>query len=133
MEKASFRPTMFVVLLATLSLSLLRIHATGDIYKQRVQHIRDLSNSSQKKRIIPYDRMDNKKLLFTWGISFEVWLISTLETGRTHSIIYEERNQQFEPQLQNPSVFITLMGIYNYTDLNSLYFMKDSTEVYTRY
>ncbi|MBK7690129.1 MAG: hypothetical protein IPJ31_03085 [Bacteroidetes bacterium] len=133
MEHGILRPYTVLVVSAALILSLLRINATGAIYKQRVQYIRELSHTSQRKRIIPYEKLDNKKLLFTWGISFEVWLISTLETGSTHSIIYEESNQQFESQLQNPSVFITLMGMYPYKELNSRYFTKDSSVVYSRY
>ncbi len=132
-EHALARPFAYFVVVAAMALSLIRISATANIYRERLDYIREVSNSSFNKRIMPYEKIDSKKLMFTWGISFEVWLISTLETGKTHSVIYEERDHQFEDQLSKQAVFITLMGIYDYAGLNNLYFKKDSVEVYSRY
>ena len=120
-------------LILVISFSILRIKVTSKIYVNRLQYVRQLVNQSPTKRIIPKEKIDDKILQFTWGISFEAWLLSTIEHNKTCHIVYEDYENQFEKEQTNPEIFLTPMGLFPYQELSNQYFKKDINRFYTKY
>lgn len=133
MQEKRFIPACALLIVFSVSLSLMRIHVTRKIYQKRVAYVRTLSAESTAKRMMPKEQVNSHILRFTWGISFEAWLLSNIENERTASVVYEEQDGQFDYLMADPKIFITQMGLYNYEDLNGRYFVKDTVGVYKRY
>lgn len=127
------KPWLRAFMMVSIFISLLRIVVTSEVYKDRLACARKIAEESPTKRIMVLSDAQRHILKYTWGISFEVWLLSTLEHPKTRSVVYEDSIGQFDMFLQDSKKFITLMGIFEYQDLNSQYFKKDSVEVYTHY
>jgi len=133
MHEKMLRTAGMLLISGSLILSLIRIHVTHDLYLQRVAYIRSLSAESAAKRMMPKELVKTDILRFTWGVSFEAWLLSTIEEGKTVSVVYEEQPGQFDYLLNDPKIFATQMGLFKYDELNSRYFVKDSLTYYQKY
>ncbi len=130
-QKWQLASLLFV--LGAVGLSLIRIQVTHKIYRDRVAYIRELVQESTTKRLMPKDKVRSDILRFTWGISFEAWLLSNIELNETRSVVYEEQAGQFDYLLGDAKMFITQMGLYPYKDLDEQYFRKDSLSFYRKY
>lgn len=114
-------------------ISLFQIVNIKKIYTKRLEYVRALSESSQEKRIIPISQLNTTLLKYYWGIAYEVWLLSTLETNQTHHIVCEETSNQFEEERYNKKIFLTNTKNQNYLIIPNLYFSKDTTTHYDVY
>lgn len=133
LENKNLKTVNILFLILVISFSILRIKVTSKIYVNRLQFVRQLVDQSPTKRIIPKEKIDDKILQFTWGISFEAWLLSTIEHNKTCHIVYEDYQNQFEKEKTNPEIFLTPMGLYPYQELSNQYFKKDINRFYTKY
>jgi hypothetical protein len=133
MQSVKLKPFMIGLLCFSLSISMLRMVVTQHGYAKRVEYIRSIVAESPTKRIMPITSLNQSLLKFTWGLPFEVWLLSTIEHHQTRSVAYEEKEHQYDDLLSNSQKMISLMGIYDYHALNTRYFMMDSTSFYTHY
>jgi hypothetical protein len=115
---------------------LLRIVNTHDFYSKRLDWNRDMLSKteefSNKKLIIPPGEGPLDTLLMTWGSSYEFWLLSTMESGVSRSIIIEERQNEFDWALPSNKAFISKWGNFNYADLNKQYFSFNDTTSYMK-
>lgn len=69
----------------------------------------------------------------TWGSSYEFWLLSTLETGESRSIIIEEREGEYDWMLPEKKTFFTKWGGYPYEQFNKKYFKFEDESIYVKY
>lgn len=119
-------------------MSLIFIFNLHPTYIKRTIWHRDLMNSTShlknKKLILAPDdgMLDSLKML--WGVSYEMWLISTIETGESRSVIVEEQAGQYEDATKQTQEFQTPWGQLWYAGLRSDYMrFTDTTTSYIRY
>lgn len=115
-----------------------RVYNAHDIYTTRLNWNRNLlsstSNLSNKKLILTANQAPVDTLFMTWGSSFEIWLLSTIETGISRSIIIEESPNEFDWKMNDSNTLITKWEVFNYADLNRKYFIfNDTSTGYIRY
>jgi len=113
-------------------LGIIRIINTQSIYSDRLSWYREVITDTEdlpnKKIIIPVSEVPQDKLMMTWGSSYEFWLLSTIESGESRSIIIEEIPDEYNWALPGNNAFITKWGAFDYANLNSKYFIfRDST------
>ncbi len=133
MPNLSLKPWLQAFMIVCIFISVLRMMVVSEIYVDRLACVRAITQESHSKRIMVLEDKQKHTLKYTWGVSFEVWLLSTLESHKTNSVVYEDSPGQFDGFLKDSKKFVTLMGIFDYKDLNSQYFKKDSVEMYTHY
>lgn len=115
-----------------------RMYFAHQPYTERVEWLRNLMTEtatlSNNKIIVPAEYAPLDTLLMTWGTSYEFWLMSTIETGTSRSIIIEEHANEFDWALENKSAFISKWGVFEYEDLDKRYFIfKDTETSYIKY
>jgi hypothetical protein len=117
-------------------LCLFRIGKTYQFYATRLnwnrKQITLANNSPNHKLIIPAQLAPKDTLLMTWGTSYEIWLLSTIENNKSASVIVEEQPGEFDWAIQNHKGFITKWGCFDYSTLNSRYFKFFDTSSYTK-
>jgi hypothetical protein len=111
---------------------LMRIWKVSTLYQSRLTIYKKIlattANDPNKKIIYPISEFPKETLLMDWASSYEFWLLSTVETGETRSIIIAYQEDEFDYALSNNHCFITKWGIIDYNELNAPYFIfKDST------
>ncbi len=66
-----------------------------------------------------------------WASPYELWLLSTIETDRSASVIIHPNLNEIQWMQSSKDAFATTWGQFAYRDLNKRYFkFKDSTNVY---
>ena len=113
-----------------------RVYNTHQPYTQRLSWNRDLlkktDNLIQQKIICTAPFAAPKELLTTWGTSYELWLLSTLETGRSRSVVIEEQPGEFDWALPATHSFIVKWGNFPYAVLKPQYFNFSDTTAYVK-
>jgi hypothetical protein len=124
-------------LCAVIFIRLFHIFNTHHLYTDRVSYIsqflEETKNHENKKLIVAADQLDENKLLMTWGFSYECWLISTIETGETRSVVAKENPSELNWALGKNKSFITKWGLFDYKDLPEQYFVFRDTSNYIIY
>lgn len=115
---------------------LIRVYTTHNLYTERLAWNRALLQQTDKlphQKIIytaPFHIPEH--LLTTWGTSYELWLLSTLESGRSRSIIIEDQPGEFDWALPAKQSFIVKWGNFAYSELNPRYFNFTDTSTYVK-
>jgi len=96
--------------------------------------LKNTANLKNKKLAIYYKDIP-QNLTLIWGSSFEFWLLSTLETGVSRSIIIYSNPKRMTPgPMGDKNVFLFQWGGAAYADLPKTYFnFQDSTSGYVFY
>lgn len=114
-----------------------RIYSNHTYYSMRLNWHRNFLNrtahAENKKIILPPNYVSSDTMLLTWGSSFEFWLLSTIETGESRSIIMEERQNEFDQFLPANNKFITMWQTLEYDKLDKKYFIFNDTTAYKKY
>lgn len=112
-----------------------RVMHIGQQFSNRLEYVRTMTAKIDSKRIIPIQNLDLNLLKYSWGIAYEVWLLSTLEDGKTKFIVCEEENNQFDEFLNDKRIFLSNTKNKKYQDINIniKYFDKDTNDVYRIY
>lgn len=136
LPKIKYRLGQILLICLICAIGLIRIVDASQIYQDRLTWNRNLILNSKdfpnKKLIIAPNTIPIDTLLMTWGTSYEIWLLSTIEQGFSRSIIIEEREGEFDWALPNSNSFITKWGYFYYTDLNKKYFIFNDTSDYIK-
>jgi hypothetical protein len=112
--------------------SVFRIFNSARIYTERLNWFRKELSLTSGKVIIKEQDVPIKILKLTWGSAYEFWLLSTLETNQSRSVIIEGIPHEFDGE-NNKKVFLTKYGAYDYDQLNKKYFIfNDTVSLYTR-
>lgn len=121
--------TLFAWILIT---GCIRIYATHALYSERVDWERKFIQANGDKKLLINSKEEPMNILvMTWGTPYEFWLLSTIETGKTASVIINDDPDQLTWALNDKKKFLTTWGSFDYTSLPSQYFiMKDTTTDY---
>jgi hypothetical protein len=89
----------------------------------------------ENKKLVIYSKDAPENLMLTWGSAFEFWMLSTLETGVSRSIIiYDDPKLMTADRMKGKNVFLSKWGNSSYKDLPKPYFnFQDSTSSYVFY
>ena len=66
----------------------------------------------------------------SWATPYEVWLLSTIRTGHTTSIMVTDSDNNLDWMLHHNKKFVTRWGLFKYDDLPSKYFVLQDTSFY---
>lgn len=119
-------------LLLMLSSFYVRIIQTSTTYQSRLDIYREQIKKNQKM-IFSSSSSPLEKLQMTWCSSFEIWLLSTLERGKSSSIIIHDNPDQFDWTLNRNDIFLTNWEVIEYRDLNPKYFIFKDSLLYKKY
>jgi len=109
----------------------IRIHHSSKMYSQRIELYSSLiSKYSNQKVILPLRPELTKVLKMSWGSSYEVWLLSTTQIGKTNSLIVSETIPDLSKKTYQPRVFLTPWEVFEYENLNPKYFKFSDTGYY---
>ncbi len=122
----------FVVLIIVLFVRLLHIGLSHDIWADRIVELRDILDETQSngvsKALVYEKNVSMDLLIMSWATPYEFWLLSTIETGETRSLLINSNLESYYWQIGERNKFITRWGAFNYDELPERYFhMKDST------
>jgi hypothetical protein len=96
-------------------------------YTERMNWFRTTMKKFEgQKTIISENDAPMKQLLFSWPSAYECWMLSTIETGHTSSLVVVDDLQKLIPYKDTTSAFIGIQ-IYRYQDLPSRYFKFNDT------
>ncbi|BDS14557.1 hypothetical protein [Aureispira anguillae] len=94
------------------------------------------ASSKNKKLAISAKHVPMDTLMLSWGSSYEFWMLSTIESGESRSvIIYDDRKRLTQwGKMKHTKLFITQWGATLYQDLPKEYFnFQDTTTTYVDY
>lgn len=116
---------LLVVIIVTGSI---RIYNQRTFFKSRVDWLRGyyLENTG-KKLVVDQSHAPMVTLIFSWGSSYEFWLLSTLEQNKTESIIISDNIGALIPLPGKTTSFITAFGGYPYDMFPLKYFKFTDT------
>lgn len=127
--------TMFLLPFVSI-ICFIRIISVHPIYTQRLDWYRNIlkvtSSNSSKKLIISNKSAPIDTLLMTWASSYETWLISTIETDTSRSLLIEEYENEYSHTTTLKNVFVTKWGAFEYNTLPTRYFKFMDTTGYFR-
>ncbi|GAB4092051.1 hypothetical protein [Flaviaesturariibacter terrae] len=115
----------------------LRVYETHQLYTARLNWHRELlaanAKSAEKKWIIPAGGWPKDTLLQSWGTPYEFWLLSTIECGRSASIIAEDYPGEFDWISGPNKVFFGKWGQFDYGSFDPRYFrFADTVGIYRK-
>lgn len=112
-----------------------RISTTHATYTARLDwERRFMKEHGDKKMIYPTRLVPMDTLMMVWGTPYEFWLLSTIEHGKTASIIIDPKPESrlWADQLRNS--LLVNWNVVPYSELNPKYFrMTDSATPYLIY
>lgn len=111
----------------------LRIWATHSKYTARLNWERAyLKKNGDRKLVVDFRTVPMDTLMMEWASPFEFWILSTIETDKTASILITNNVDQFSGELNNTKAFIGLWGgVFQYDELPDRYFhFKDTVTSY---
>jgi hypothetical protein len=127
------KPVTAIVLVgAVLVFAMARFFAMHYHYSERLAYERQIidgyGNSKVIRRTTPNDR---QVLQMLWGMPYEFWLLSTLETGNTASIVIDDNpHLRMWADKQGKSLVVN-WNVFPYKDLPPRYFhFKDTVSGY---
>ncbi len=127
--------TNIVVLIFSLVIlsSCIRVYNTHKKYTARLHWYRKkLAELGNTKSLLNKTSMPLDTITMGWATAYEFWLLSTLETGRTASIVYMDANEIPYWALGTRNGFVTNWGVFSYKEFRTPYFVfSDSLSAYT--
>lgn len=122
LPKLSRKWIIFVIL----TISIVRvshIYNKHDLYTSRLDYLRkELKMHSSIKTVISETSDHKSNLIMTWATPYEFWLLSTIETGVTESLLILDQVSEVEWAVNRSDVFITKWGAFDYNQLPVRYF-----------
>ncbi|MCI4668579.1 MAG: hypothetical protein MRZ79_10635 [Bacteroidia bacterium] len=131
----SLKPRFSLILLATtLLFQCGHIALRHKKFTQRLNWEREFMAASKgepvPKLILKESERERKELIMTWATSFEFWLLSTVETGETRSLMVEDNIYNMRWAHGKENTFITKWEVFDYDKLPERYFKFKETGPY---
>ncbi|RYD55073.1 MAG: hypothetical protein EOP56_17025 [Sphingobacteriales bacterium] len=123
------KPAVSWVLLSTVVLTgMVRIYSMRKPYKDRIDWLRHTYVTYTGKKVMIDEKTTPKgTLLMSWGSPYEFWLLSTIETGNSASIIIHPDLEHINWMREPRDAFATTWGLFSYHDLDKRYFKFTDT------
>lgn len=120
---------IFLLIMAT---GCIRIYATHNTYLARLNWERAFLQKNGDKKIIADAKKANAGILqMLWGTPYEFWLLSTIETGKSASIIIDEDPKHREWAATTTKSLVVNYNVFLYSELPPRYFVfTDTTSGY---
>lgn len=120
---------VFLILICILCIS--RLWIVSNQYSNRINWYRStMKNYQGQKVILTEKQVPMKQLLYSWSSAYEIWMLSTIETGITSSIVIVDDINKLIPYKDTTNAFIGIQ-IYPYNQLPTNYFhFQDSIQSY---
>lgn len=130
--------TINIIVSIPVMLSLFFIFNLQPTYLKRTRWHQNLMKRTadfpKKKLIVVPNEGIRDSLRMYWGAPYEMWLISTIETGESRSIIIEESPNQFDEAMSQNAQFQTKWAMCWYSYFHSKYIQfNDTTTAYVKY
>jgi len=131
-------PVLFIRRLALPFLALVaavfivRVVDASHLYANRVRWLKEmLVKHGDEKIVFPSAAMQDGTMLQNWGTPYEWWLLSTIHTGKSASLIVHDNPDNLTTDMQRNDAFITRWGTFPYHELPKRYFhFSDSVSTY---
>lgn len=105
-----------------------RIYRQHDFFAARLNWFRGFyTENSDKKLIVDQSHVPMPTLIMHWGTPYEFWALSTLEQGRTASIIVTDNVDALIPPPGKTTSFISTYGGFPYSSFPKEYFKFTDT------
>jgi len=118
----------------TCLIRVLHIYGSHQPYSNRVSYLNSIldktANNPNKKMILATKNMAMDTLMMSWGSPYEFWLLSTINTGESRSILIIETPSKYNWALGQKDEFITDWGLFKYDQLPNKYFNFRDTSQY---
>lgn len=106
----------------------IRIYNKHHFYSERIAWEREfLKEHIDEKVIVDSKLVPMQKVIMTWGTCYEFWLLSTIEYGRTASIIIHDNPESMLMSHWDTRYFKTAWGAETYDQLPEQYFKFQDT------
>lgn len=125
-------PVLFILLIGTF---FIRIYYTHQTYAARLGwERRFIQQHAHEKIIYPESKVPMDTLIMAWGTPYEFWLLSTIESGNTASLIIDKNPAERWWASDLRSSLLVNWNTYSYKKLDSRYFhFTDTTTGYVIY
>ena len=122
-------PVLVIILLT----GCIRIFLAHTPYSNRLTWERNLVNEYRDKKIvIATAKTPIDTVIMAWGTPYEIWMLSTIENGRTASVIVYDSAHQINDAAQYNKQLLTTWGAIPYDSLPKRYFkLEDTISTYT--
>ena len=115
-----------------------RIYNAHDLYTERLEWNRNLLAKSRalgKDKIVLLDKeLPKETVMLSWAMAYETWIMSTIETGTTQSIIALRNGEKFDDQLDRRKLFLSMWVQDPYFEHPREYFIfPDTINGYQKY
>lgn len=125
---------VFMALLLLVSTtSIFRIYQQSHFYKNRINWYRGyLEDHKGMKILADYDNPDipHGTIIMSWATCYEFWLLSTIESGSTASVVILDDIDEVGWAYDKKSSFVATWGVFDYKDLNPKYFNFSDTQMH---
>lgn len=130
-----FRPAPALALMVVvICLKIGMIYQAAQPYTERLNTLRDISKDIMEldgqKVLITELPFPESKIMMTWAIPYEFWLLSSYKEERTQSVLFTPRLDNYKWALEKPDVFITQWGVFNHNELPDQYFFLSDSSKY---
>lgn len=130
------RNVQIIIIVAIVFSGIFRIYNGHHLYTERLNWYRSVLAETEglpnKKIIYSSEVATPKSALMTWATPYEFWLLSTLESTESRSIVWEERPNEFDWTIGENRAFIGRWGVFDYDSLNKNYFHFNDTSYYVK-
>lgn len=111
-----------------------RIFTQHKMYRNRLSWLERTYRKHQNEKVILHTQnVPIDTALMTWGSAYEFWLLSTIQTNRSASLLISEAPDQFNWALGTRDIFLTAWGAFPYSSLPPRYFhFSDTSNAYKR-
>lgn len=118
-----------ILLLAGI-IRLTHIYYTSAPYTERANYLLELIEETPEGKMVRSATEAEKEILqMDWATPYEIWLLSTIKTGRTKSMVIIDNPEKLEWAKSQNKSFITKWGAFDYETLPDRYFnFTDSSQ-----
>jgi len=89
-----------------------------------------IDSCSEDKVIRAPSEEEEKILQMVWATPYEIWLLSTIKTGETKSMVLIDNPEELNWARDRNKSFITKWGVFDYENLPERYFNFQDTSPY---
>jgi hypothetical protein len=124
---------VMAVLLVITGTACTRFYSTYTTYAARLNWERRFLNENGDQKVIVDSKKANSGILqMIWGTPYEFWLLSTIEKGKSASIIIDDKPENRPWATSVNKSLIVNWNMYPYSDLPDRYFnFPDTTSTYS--
>lgn len=122
------RKVAFPVMVLVMLTGCIRIYTAHDHYTQRLGWERDFLRKNGDKKIIANASLHHADILeMLWGTPYEFWQLSTIETGKSASVIIDDDPPHRDWAKNTINALVVNWNVFPYRELNPKYFRYSDT------